>query len=357
MTPDDLCDRLWGEARKAAGRRRRMETSLLLEPALRILRAAGRTSEPVDSFVSRCLRSWDEADRVRLPSARTTAALKANYSHHCSPPMPVFFHLVAENPVPDPRLAEIRRRPWHPKLQFLARQPRVANPDLWTAIDDWLKRRGEDDDVVGANERSWEIFRDEKVLIDKIRASAAVREGRFSLEDLRCVRVPEPLPARVRPGATLPSALVVENADTFRSACLANAEHGLYTAVVFGEGNAFPARAPDLKTIAEAAPFSHVDYWGDLDAVGHDIAMRARAAVLPLGLTFALAMPFYDTMLKATRSAVPFGSLSNETRAFLREEGAGRLILAPKEGRIPQEAVDRQCLRSLLRSMQQPPGD
>ena len=237
----------WRAAREAAPGRARVEIDTLIAVAARLMRDTGLSGRPSD-FVAEAVRTLADAGELILPSDATAKARRANYDWRCTPALPLFVTAVR---APPPRPPALRREhAWHPDLAFLAAERRLDKPEIWLAIDAWLKRSGDGTDVVSIRERSFEIFHDEKQL-DAALGYKFFRTGAITLRRLRCEEVPEPLAARFCRTARWRSALVIENKDTFRSACLINAELRLFAAVIFGEGDAFPKRAPDLLLLSE----------------------------------------------------------------------------------------------------------
>lgn len=247
-----------------------------------------------------------------------------------------------------PIVAPRKEHPWHPALAFLAGESRLLNPEVWLAIDNWLKRRGADDDMMSMRERSYEIFGDEKRL-DAVKRHKWFAEGRISLSRLRCQPVPEPLVAQVCKGeAAIRAVLVIENKDTFKSACLANLRYSLFVMIIFGEGCAFPGRVNGLAELTEEVPFDTIRYFGDIDAEGFDIARRTEAAIRNMSnFQFEMAVEFYRPLLAMGQPAGAFGRMSPEVTAFLDACEMSDFALGEK-GRIPQEALPRPAILRLF---------
>jgi hypothetical protein len=351
LTEPESALAFWRAAREAAPGRARIEIDTLIAVAARLMRDTGLSGRPSD-FVAEAVRTLADAGELILPSAATAKARQANYDWRCTPALPLFVTAVQAR---SPRPPALRREhAWHPDLAFLAAERRLDKPEVWLAIDDWLKRSGDGTDVVSIRERSFEIFRDEKQL-DASLGYKFFRTGAITLQRLRCEEVPEPLAARFCRTARLRSALVIENKDTFRSACLINAELRLFAAVIFGEGDAFPKRAPDLLLLSEESPFDEVRYFGDIDAAGFDIAARAEQAVLALDRRFAFrpAAGLYHALLAAGTPVGEYGAMTSAARGFLQRHGLERLDGGSLSGqRIPQEALARPALRAALKDIQ-----
>jgi hypothetical protein len=340
----------WRAAREAAPGRARVEIDTLIAVAARLMRDTGLSGRPSD-FVAEAVRTLADAGELILPSDATAKARRVNYDWRCTPALPLFVTAVRAPLLRPPALR--REHAWHRDLAFLAAERRLDKPEIWLAIDAWLKRSGGGTDVVSIRERSFEIFHDEKQL-DAALGYKFFRTGAITLRRLRCEEVPEPLAARFCRTARWRSALVIENKDTFRSACLINAELRLFAAVIFGEGDAFPKRAPDLLLLSEESPFDEVQYFGDIDAAGFDIAARAEQAVLALGGHFAFrpAADLYRALLAAGTPVGKYGAMTATARDFLQHHGLERLDSGSLDGRrIPQEALARPALRAVLENI------
>jgi hypothetical protein len=250
-----------------------------------------------------------------------------------------------------------REHPWHPDLGFLVKEKRLECPSVWLAIDGWLKERGDDTDIVAVRERSCEIFGDEKRL-DDVRKYKFFKAGAITLKRLRCEDAPEPLAARLCRASRMHAALVVENKDTFRSACIANAEAHAYAAVIFGEGNAFPKRVLDLRNLAEECHFHEIHYFGDIDGEGFSIAANAEKAVLSMGgFSFSLATGLYRALRLVGRPVGGFGKISVAGKALLHRHDLTDMDSEALAGhRIPQEALARPAIRAAFLQMTTSPA-
>ena len=221
---------------------------------------------------------------------------------------------------------------------------------MWLAIDGWLKERGGDTDIVAVRERSCEIFGDEKRL-DDVRNYKFFKTGAITLERLRCEDAPEPLAARLCRAGRMPVALVVENKDTFRSACVANAEaHGLCRRHLRRGQRLSEARRRPWRTLPRNALSDEVHYFGDIDGEGFAIAAAAEQAVLSLGgFSFRLATGLYRALRAVGRPVGSFGRISAAGKALLHRYGLDDMDAEALAGRrIPQEALARPALREIF---------
>jgi hypothetical protein len=182
---------------------------------------------------------------------------------------------------------QIRAFAWEPALAFL-REARVNIPfEELRRLNEFIQREGTGGEVVPIKERSLQIFGDEKRL-DQLLASALFREARLALRrDLRCEQIGMPFGWKRGPAvAAAQPIIVLENAATWHSYCRWNSDAGLFSAVIYGDGNRFVdglRYLPDL--FAELGGARRICYFGDLDPQGllipQEASTRNRAANLP----------------------------------------------------------------------------
>ncbi|NED43496.1 hypothetical protein [Amycolatopsis sp. SID8362] len=164
------------------------------------------------------------------------------------------------------------------------------------AANDWLRRTdGGKTPVVAAAERAYELLGKEKAFdpTPPLGGATLWRPDRLTFDLLRCVRVATPLtwePATASVGS--PGAVVcVENHATFRSLLrvLRTRPAPPWVAVAWIQGR----NTAPLESLA-ALPFTvtRLDYLGDLDAPGLEIAAAAcavaRRSGIPAGPAVAL---------------------------------------------------------------------
>ena len=189
-------------------------------------------------------------------------------------------------PPSDDEARRIREFAWEPALAFL-REARVnISCDELFRLNEFIKRGGGECEFVPIKERSLQIFGDEKRL-DVLLGSALFREGRLNEKrDLRCEVIGVPLAWKRGPATAAPQPLIViENAATWHSYCRWNSERGLFSAVVYGDGNRFADGIRYMTDIfAELGGPRRVLYFGDLDPQGLVIPQEASARALAIGL-------------------------------------------------------------------------
>jgi hypothetical protein len=211
---------------------------------------------------------------------------------------------------------------------------------------------------VARRERSYELFGDEKAL-DRLQKARLGRLDLVSDELLRCVDTPLPF-AWVRvSGRSDAALLIVENSATFDSIAtvLDGSSSPRYDVIVSGGGQTILRTLPFALRLAAHAGIARVRamaYFGDLDPPGLQIAMGAVRVASEAGLpTLGAAEELYLALANA--NPAPFDKrhkpYTEEQLDWLPTAVAARAQAAFEAGRrFPQEALDRQALRSLLRA-------
>ena len=190
-------------------------------------------------------------------------------------------------PPTDEDARAIRGFDWEAQLAFL-RESRLNIPFTeLRQLNDFLKRGTAGRDIVPIKERSLQIFGEEKRL-DVLADSVLFREGRLDLQrDLLCKVVGAPLAWKRGPASSsAQSAIVIENAATWHSYARWNQKRALFSAVVYGGGNAFVNGVASIADIfSELGGPCRLLYFGDLDPQGllipQEASARAQAASLP----------------------------------------------------------------------------
>ncbi len=186
----------------------------------------------------------------------------------------------------DEEARQIREFAWEPALAFV-REARLNIPFTeLRQLNDFIKDGARNRELVPIKERSLEIFGDEKRL-DALLVSALFREGRLDeRRDLRCEVIGVPLGWTRGPSAAAARPVIVlENAATWHSYGRWNTERGLFSAVVYGDGNRFVDGIRHLQEILnELGGTRPVLYFGDLDVAGIQIPQRASAKAATFGL-------------------------------------------------------------------------
>lgn len=232
------------------------------------------------------LQGSPEIDRMLLESVRTLAnkgvvALPAggSWERFGNPRMPKWVSLVAPSRAPRTDWAAV---PWVPELGFWVElQPRQL--EAARAINDFLLRRRGTFVPVPLNERSAEIFGDEKRLASMV-AGDALFGGRLSLEAIGAFHVATPLPYRLAQAPGRP-VLIVENHHSYWSFGEWNSREKCYAAIVYGSGHEFAKSGVAIDQVLHETGGSQAEYFGDLDANGlaipADFTVRRKTSGMP----------------------------------------------------------------------------
>lgn len=237
---------------------------------------------------------------------------------------------------------------WEPELRFVTEaRLGVAAGDL-LKLNAFLAEGGRERPIVPIKERSIQIFGDEKRL-DGLLPTALFRAGRLTLETLRCEFIGEPLAWARGPQNGQP-VLILENAATWHTYCRWNAEHGLFSAVVYGKGLVIQDSVRYLAGIfKEIGGTRRVQYFGDLDPAGVAIASRASASARQCGL------PEIEPHLWSYEKLLELGQgkevewegdpIDAATLAWLGRLAEPAQALFAKRKRLAQELVGWEYLR------------
>lgn len=221
--------------------------------------SAGRPERRAD--LARVLEQLTGAGLVTPSKRRDVSA---------TPHLPVRLTLPA--PAASPSAAALARTvAWRPELAWVvSARLTLGQVEQLRLVNNWLRDRGRDVDVIPLRERSLEVLGHEKSF-DALLATTAFGPGRLTLELLRTFRSHPPLPVvRVGNGPVL---LVVENDDTFSSIRTAlSADPGAVGHVAWGAGGAFEA---SVRSCGDLPGVDRVRYFGDLDAAGLRIPRNA----------------------------------------------------------------------------------
>lgn len=291
-----------------------------------------------------CLQAAVASGRIRMPQARHL------WEREREPPLPKWVQRAgADAPAPTAPVPV-----WHPTIAAAleASRPAAGLLEDLRALDAWLKAAGGTAPLLPIQERSYEIFGDEKRLGDLL-DQKFFRAGGIGPEHLRSYRVTEPF-AMTPFNVTSDLAIAVENLATYDSLTRAAGslpEGGRPAAVIFGRGKQFmrtceslPVRLPHVRRLL---------YFGDLDEEGLAIAMAVRetlaATVLVEAWEPAYAAAFAAERPGAVSDPVPPARAAKLcalfTDAALRDRAIATLT---RGGRVPQEAVTRVALGALL---------
>ncbi len=229
-------------------------------------------------------------------------------------------------------------------------------------INDLICRR-EECEVLTANERSYELFGDEKAITAPADASVdgarILKNLRLTLEDIKAKRVFEPFfwiekDFSTMQGATERTVLIIENKDTFWTLQQAMTD-GMLTGIhliIYGEGKAILKKFEYIEMVG-GVPQDRYFYFGDIDMEGISIYNQLRARYP--GYDIRPATPLYAFILRKAGSdgARPLrrpqraGSLSPFLDFFDAETGSAIRRIITDGQYLPQEVLNATDLPGL----------
>nr|WP_320048774.1 Wadjet anti-phage system protein JetD domain-containing protein [uncultured Desulfuromonas sp.] len=241
---------------------------------------------------------------------------------------------------------------WAPELVFLGSCLHLQNHDAWLKIDQWLKQtKSKERHRIPLKERSYEIFRDEKIL-DSLRKTKPFQKKSITLDQLACFVIHEPLPTEIGPDfAAGKPALVIENPTTYWTIATWNKISGHYSCVIYGGGNKISAAWEWLVWKQEDFNYSEIRYFGDIDIAGFEIPLRVKESISAISeLPFSLEVELYQLALQLEKGKVlpeckgkktTKMSLFSDFPDFIASE-INKILQSGK--RIPQEVVSLHAL-------------
>jgi len=323
----------------ALGRRR-----VMLEDLRRAFHRAAPDAVAAPDQRERLFSALDELARqghLRFPAG------PAAWDRGAEPPLPRSVLLPGGDAVSVSGPGPAVRYPWRPELAFAATLSLEERAfESLRLVNGWLRDCPGPHRTVPARERSLEVFGDEKAL-DRIARTRLFGPGRLSYTLLSCEPLSPPFIWRgVGEGDAL---LAVENYDTFHSLCRVLAERDTPVgAVAYGAGIAFARSVPHAAELGR--PVRRILYFGDLDAPGLRIPLRAGRRAVRSGLpAVEPAARLYRLLLDRGRPA-PYRHRPGEAEVRslvrwlprdLRERTAGILLSGR---RVAQEWVGLEVL-------------
>lgn len=221
---------------------------------------------------------------------------------------------------------------WHSQLSFW-RSLAASEKDLLAAINEWLLHKSEPL-MAPLNERSLEICGDEKKLA-RMTANGCLFGGLLPLGKIHAF-VPQIPASAVSYSAPGKPALIVENLHTWWSIAQWNHCQNRYSAVVYGGGAAF--NNFEIDPVLTGAQTNEIEYFGDIDSQGIEIAQRFQAKLSP-GAAFRPALPMYAWLLAHGKPRLKRSALKHREFAYTWFGGLGASIidLLEKNLWLPQE--------------------
>lgn len=259
---------------------------------------------------------------------------------------------------------------YHPRIQLLSyfKAPETLKEDrqALACLDAYLKKKTPEPCYIKTiNERSFEIFLDEKFLGSASGQAFLHRVG-FTLSDLDCQFVYEPFFYYERVRAEKKKAvLFVENKDSFYTVKKLLQEGVSWdnldvTYLVYGEGNKILRSFPYLNEV-EKGPLGLLSFWyfGDLDPSGlriwYDLSTRSGWKITPMVLFYQkmLALFFHRAPLRKTEQVVNTSILQHFCSFFPEKEQEEIARLLHSKRYIPQEALGGEMLLQLAKEQKE----
>jgi len=274
---------------------------------------------------------------LHLPSARS-------YDRSAKPALPRFVRI--DRPPRASRRVSGAGVAWRPELAWASELSLEEQTlaDL-RAANAFLRDGGAARPIVPLRERSLQLFGDEKRL-EALMGGQLFAQGRLTLAQLRCEEIHPPFVfQRIGCGSDV---LVVENHHTYVSLCRALPGDGEVGVLVYGAGAHFRASVTYLSDL-QTRP-RRVFYFGDLDADGLDIPVRASRLATETGLpTIEPAAVLYRLLLAHGRPAQvenpPSQDRVRRLTPWLPEDVRSSLAAVLEDGkRIAQEWVGTELL-------------
>ena len=276
MTPGPLDPRRLEEfaGRVSAHPRRRMDSAAIWGAF-----AAAFPARPVGSeervWLRAALENLESRGILRLPSLRGP-----RWDRTIGVSLPLSVDVVSEPNAP--RARQWRTFPWHPRLQWVADVVSLSQQ-----AEGFLRRvhegmvSGRFAEKAPLKYRSLQLTGDEKALAE-LAKTRLFGPGRLDFELLGCIDDAPPLAWQRVSGE--PSLIVFENTGAFAVArrIMASVPHPPYGLVACGEGARFQRSMVQLKDIP--GPLERIDYAGDLDHEGLQLAVAANRAAIAAGL-------------------------------------------------------------------------
>ncbi|HEY8986397.1 MAG TPA: hypothetical protein VIU15_43345 [Streptomyces sp.] len=272
-----------------------------------------------------------------------------------TPPLPARIAVPAHY-TPSRQVLDAADEPWGSAMQWAPGWIRTARPPAHlrqdaVRINRWfLATTGQPRPVIAREERSLQIFNDEKRLA-ALATGPLFATGRLTLEHLACQAPTGAL--RIALLHHTGPLLVVENRATFDSAwrALRTAPNTPYAAVLFGGGDAATALLTDIIQLHDLTGIrpGPLHYAGDVDIAGVEAAHHFVTAARAAHLTADISHPLWQAVARAEPTgpdltADPARTAPALDRARALDMPAEVIDRLTQRLRVPQERLDRTAL-------------
>lgn len=289
------------------------------------------------SLLLAALRQLEAQGALKLPAAGSWEPAGALS-------LPKWVQLVREDEIAERE--DFSLVPWVPEMGFWP-DLKPQQLDTAKAVNAFLLKRRGNFKPIPIKERSLEIFGDEKKL-DSLRAGSTLFAGRLNLAQIGAFVAPLPLPYRpaAAPGKPV---LVVENHNSYWSLGEWNMTAKVYSAVVYGAGEAFRSTGAALGQVLLETDGIGAEYLGDLDTKGVRIPQDFNEACKPGDVQVRPALRLYAWLLdNGRRRSKPECALGTAelAMAWLGAHLGLQLHLLWSEGLwVPQESLGFEQLQ------------
>lgn len=170
---------------------------------------------------------------------------------------------------------------WHPKMRWGAEINSHSEYDNAKKVNEYFKRKGRENFLVSINERSLDIFGDEKKL-SRMLVNNTLFGGKITLSDLSCYYESNPIIFQLFDRGDKQKVIIIENLASYQSFCRWNRNYNQYCCVIYGGGGALYASHLSIEDIGLYA--RQYEYVGDIDPSGISIPSKINRARLERGL-------------------------------------------------------------------------
>lgn len=269
------------------------------------------------------------------------------------------YQLVVEKKKINKQLLELLLANVHPRIDtaIYFKDEELLKKDLIyiEEISKYLSNKNSIYQDISVNERSYELFGDEKFLGSN-RGKGLLKRLSLTLKDLHCYETFEPFFYYQRSNVPVNGVLIVENKDTFFSIKkLLNEGVNIWSGIpisllIYGEGNKITKSIHFIEEIGvgEEVP---IYYYGDLDPEGIAIYYRTKERTSRKISPF---VPLYKELWEYKRTNRKWDNQSwnstaiNDFFSFFDDQWTGEVNnFLHQKGCVPQEALSIETMRGM----------
>jgi hypothetical protein len=246
---------------------------------------------------------------------------------------------------------------FHPRMNlayFKERKKEYVLQNMYlTEISEFLYKP--DNDILTVNERSLELFDDEKFLDSNVGKKLLLNIG-ITIENLMCEKTYEPFFYYQYRGQEIENILIIENKDTFYSVKKLMAEginnwgETSFQLLIYGEGNKI-TRSIEFINELDIPENAKIYYYGDIDREGISIKHRLHGKI---NMKIEWMKFFYIESwnlrrdIKAKKKQTwNEESILSFIDIFPQQERENVYTFLKNEYFVPQETLNRSVLRRL----------